>query len=44
VLHDLLEVIRYTEQEIAETLGLTERTVRRDWDKARLLLMAALKE
>ena len=34
----------YTEQEIAETLGLTERTVRRDWDKARLLLMAALKE
>jgi RNA polymerase sigma factor (TIGR02999 family) len=28
----------YTEQEIAEALGLTERTVRRDWDKARLLL------
>jgi RNA polymerase sigma factor (TIGR02999 family) len=33
----------YTEQEIAEALGLTERTVRRDWDKARLLLMAELK-
>jgi RNA polymerase sigma factor (TIGR02999 family) len=33
----------YTEQEIGEALGLTERTVRRDWDKARLLLMAALK-
>lgn len=33
----------YSEQEIAEALGLTERTVRRDWDKARLLLMAALK-
>ena len=33
----------YTEVEIAETLGLTERTVRRDWDKARLLLMNALK-
>ena len=33
----------YTEQEVAEALGLTERTVRRDWDKARLLLMAALK-
>ena len=33
----------YTEFEIAEALGLTERTVRRDWDKARLLLMTALK-
>lgn len=32
----------YTEAEIAETLDLTERTVRRDWDKARLLLMASL--
>ena len=27
-----------TEVEIGEILGLTERTVRRDWDKARLLL------
>jgi RNA polymerase sigma factor (TIGR02999 family) len=33
----------YTEAEIAASLGLTERTVRRDWDKARLLLMDALK-
>jgi RNA polymerase sigma factor (TIGR02999 family) len=33
----------YTEAEIADTLDLTERTVRRDWDKARLLLSAALK-
>jgi RNA polymerase sigma factor (TIGR02999 family) len=33
----------YTETDIAETLGLTERTVRRDWDKARLLLGAMLK-
>lgn len=33
----------YTEAEIAETLELTERTVRRDWDKARLLLMSALR-
>lgn len=33
----------YEEREIAETLGLTERTVRRDWDKARLLLLALLK-
>jgi RNA polymerase sigma factor (TIGR02999 family) len=32
----------YTEAEIADALGLTERTVRRDWDKARLLLMSAL--
>ena len=33
----------YTEVEIADALELTERTVRRDWDKARLLL-GALKE
>ena len=34
----------YTEGEIAEALELTERTVRRDWDKARLLLGAMLKD
>ena len=34
----------YTEAEIAEALELTERTVRRDWDKARLLLGAMLKD
>jgi RNA polymerase sigma factor (TIGR02999 family) len=33
----------YTELEIAEVLGVTERTVRRDWDKARLLLMSTIK-
>jgi RNA polymerase sigma factor (TIGR02999 family) len=32
----------YTEAEIAESLGVTERTVQRDWNKARLLLKAAL--
>lgn len=32
-----------TEAEIGGILGLTERTVRRDWDKARTLLFAALK-
>jgi len=32
-----------SEPEIAEALGVTERTVRRDWEKARLLLAAALK-
>lgn len=32
-----------TEAEIAEALGLTERTVRRDWDKARLFLREALR-
>ena len=32
----------YTEREIAEALDVTERTVRRDWEKARLLLEAAL--
>jgi RNA polymerase sigma factor (TIGR02999 family) len=34
----------YSEAEIGEALDLTERTVRRDWDKARLLLGAMLKE
>jgi RNA polymerase sigma factor (TIGR02999 family) len=34
----------YSEVEIAESLALTERTVRRDWDKARLLLMNSLKD
>jgi RNA polymerase sigma factor (TIGR02999 family) len=33
----------YSEQEIGETLGITERTVRRDWEKARLILAAALR-
>jgi RNA polymerase sigma factor (TIGR02999 family) len=32
----------YSEQEIAETLEVTERTVRNDWQKARIMLMAAL--
>ena len=32
-----------TEPEIAEALGLSERTVRRDWEKARLLLLAAVR-
>ena len=33
----------FTEAEIAEALGVTERTVRRDWEKARLLLQNALR-
>jgi len=33
----------YSEREIAETLEVTERTVQRDWDKARRILGAALK-
>jgi RNA polymerase sigma factor (TIGR02999 family) len=32
-----------TEAEVASALGVTERTVRRDWQKARLLLAAALR-
>lgn len=32
------------ENEIAAALGVSDRTVRRDWDKARLLLAAALRE
>lgn len=31
-----------TEAEIAEALGLAERTVRRDWEKARVILAQAL--
>ncbi len=31
-----------TEPEVAEALGVTDRTVRRDWEKARLLLSAML--
>ena len=31
-----------TESEIAQALCVTERTVRRDWQKARLLLREAL--
>jgi RNA polymerase sigma factor (TIGR02999 family) len=33
----------YNEEEIAEALSLTDRTVRRDWDKARVLLGEMLK-
>jgi RNA polymerase sigma factor (TIGR02999 family) len=32
----------FTEAEIGTALGVTERTVRRDWEKARLLLRAML--
>ena len=32
-----------TEEEVADSLGITSRTVRRDWDKARTLLFSALK-
>jgi RNA polymerase sigma factor (TIGR02999 family) len=33
----------YSEQEIAESLEITERTVQRDWEKARAILAAALR-
>jgi RNA polymerase sigma factor (sigma-70 family) len=33
----------YVVQEIAETLEVTERTVRRDWEKARVILKEALR-
>ena len=33
----------YSEKEIAETLEITERTVQRDWEKARLILAAAIR-
>ena len=44
----LVEVVemRYfgglTESEIAESMGLSERTVRRDWEKAKILLASVL--
>ena len=31
-----------TEADIAAALGVTDRTIRRDWEKARLLLARAL--
>jgi RNA polymerase sigma factor (TIGR02999 family) len=34
----------YTEAEVAEALGVTDRTVSRDWEKARLLLSSMLKD
>ena len=34
----------YNEREIAEALGITERTVQRDWEKARAILRAVLKQ
>ena len=33
----------YSDREIAETLGTSDRTVQRDWEKARLILAAALR-
>ena len=33
----------YSEQEIAQVLEITERTVQRDWEKARLILAASLR-
>jgi RNA polymerase sigma factor (TIGR02999 family) len=46
-LHDVVE-LRYfgglAEAEIAAILGVTERTVQRDWQKARLFLSAALEK
>ena len=32
----------YTDKEIAEAMDVTERTVQRDWEKARMLLRAML--
>jgi DNA-directed RNA polymerase specialized sigma24 family protein len=32
-----------TESEIADALGVTDRTVRRDWEQARLFLAEVLK-
>jgi len=32
----------YSDKEIAETLAITERTVQRDWEKAKVLLRVIL--
>ena len=34
----------FNDQEIAEALGVTDRTVRRDWERAKLLLSVALRK
>ena len=34
----------FNDQEIAESLGVTDRTVRRDWERAKLLLSVALRK
>lgn len=39
---ELRYFVGFTEIEIAAILGITDRTVRRDWEKARLLLAASL--
>jgi RNA polymerase sigma factor (TIGR02999 family) len=39
---ELRYFVGLTEPEIGEILGVTDRTVRRDWEKARLVLAAAL--
>jgi RNA polymerase sigma factor (TIGR02999 family) len=33
----------FSEREIAEALGITDRTVRRDWERARMLLSVSLR-
>jgi DNA-directed RNA polymerase specialized sigma24 family protein len=33
----------FTEREIGEALDITERTVRRDWERAKLLLQVAIR-
>ena len=32
----------YSEQEVAELMGTSERTVRRQWEKARAFLLASM--
>ena len=45
---DLAQVVEmryfagYSETEVAELMGTSERTVRRRWDKARLFLLASM--
>ena len=34
----------YSEQEIAQTLGVSDRTVRSDWERARMILVEALRQ
>ena len=35
--------VGFTEEEVAEALGVTDRTVRRDWERARMLLSVGLR-
>jgi DNA-directed RNA polymerase specialized sigma24 family protein len=42
--HHAQHIGGYNEEEVAEALGVTTRTVQRDWQKAKMLLQAMLSD